>query len=131
MFASVLDRRLVRAGLVALGVPVTAAGLIGAIYIPFFLIGGLQGNLFVLGLGALGVLGLLGLVGAWTRVLRRHDLMSKKVSLVVRVLLACGVASAAALGVWALLGGWMVAALGFWGIAVGGLVLIWGTPVAV
>lgn len=116
---------------VFLGVPVTALALIGSIYGAIYLYAGVrEGDAWALGLGLVAVLGLLGIVGAWWRVLKRVAAMVKRERLVVRALLASGVAASLFLGAWAAQAGEAIVAVPFALIAVGGIALVIATPTA-
>ena len=114
----------------AVGVPFTAAALIGSVYGAIFLVGGVsQGQFHLVGLGLIAVFGVLGVVGAWRRLLKQHSAMSPRERLVVRLLLFSGVASGALLaGISALYAQWVNAAVFFAVVAAGGVIFVLGTP---
>jgi hypothetical protein len=132
MLSGALDRPWLRIAVgVFLGIPLTAAALFGAIFGTIFFVHGLQdGEFWAIGLGLVAALGALGIAGAWWRLLRRHTAMSRRESIVVRVLLFSGIVSSIVLGAWAVQGEWAAAALLFGLLAIGGVALVLATPVA-
>lgn len=132
MLADVIDRPWVRVGLgVFIGVPITAAALIGAIYGAVFFVGGVRDREFwAVGLGLVATLGVLGIAGAWRRILKRHTAMPHRERVVVRGLLLSGIAASIVLGGWAVQADWVAAALSFALLTIGGVALVLATPVA-
>jgi hypothetical protein len=113
------------------GVPVTAIGFIGALFGAIYLYAGVrEGNAWALGLGLVAVLGLLGIVGAWWRVLKPVAAMVARERLVVRMLLASGVAASLFLGALAVQADEALLVVPFALIAVGGMALVIATPTA-
>ena len=80
MFERSLDNRLVRITLgTAIGLPLTAAARVCAMYGVLLFFGGLSsGNYLIAGLGPVTVFGLLGIAGAWRRLLKPHASMSSR-----------------------------------------------------
>lgn len=96
--AQLLDVHLVRLVLgIALGLPVTALALLGAVYGLAMGYGGLAGGRN-LGLSAIALgmvlLAFAGLVGAWRRILKPRAGMTPRQARTVRALLLAGVAAA-------------------------------------
>lgn len=132
MLVDVIDRPWVRVALGAfIGVPITAAALIGAIYGAVFLVGGVRDSEFwAIGLGLVATLGVLGIAGAWRRILKRHAAMPHRERVVVRGLLLSGIAASIVLGGWAVQADWVAAGLSFALLTIGGVALVLATPVA-
>lgn len=131
MIERALDNRWLRIVLgAAIGIPFTAAALVGSIYGVIFLVGGLRGGeFFPTGVGLAAALGMLGVVGAWRRLLKPQSAMSHRERMVVRFLLFSGIASSTALaGVSLVYAEWPAIAFLFALIAAGGVALVLATP---
>jgi hypothetical protein len=131
MLAKTLDRTLYRVIVgVAFGVPLTALTLLGCFFGFVYGIEGLRrGDLLFLALGAITLLGVLGFAGAWTRILRTHQSMSRGQRITVRYLLSAGVVASLSLAglsfTWSPYTG-----LAFIVLAFGGITFILATPLA-
>ena len=101
MFEKSLDNRMVRIVLgTAIGLPLTAAALVCAIYGIALLFGGLSsGNYLIAGLGPVTIFVLLGIAGVWRRLLKPHASMNNRERKIVRVLLLAGVAASVILAI--------------------------------
>jgi hypothetical protein len=132
MLERALDNRLLRIVVgTAIGLPITAAAVMGAIYGVIFLVGGvLKRELWAVGLGLVAVLGVMGLFGAWRRLLKTHAEMSPHERLVVRRLLGCGIVASAALAATTLYSDFPAGGIFFGVLVLGGIAFVRATPVA-
>jgi len=132
MLAKALDRTLYRVILgAAFGVPLTALTLLGCFFGFVYGVEGLRsGNPLLLGLGAITLLGVLGFAGAWTRILRTHQSMSRYQRITVRYLLLAGVVASLALAGLSFSIPSIYTAFAFIALALGGVLFILATPLA-
>ena len=131
MFEKSLDNRLVRIVLgTAIGLPLTAAALVCAIYGIAFFFGGLSsGNYLIAGLGPVTIFGLLGIAGAWRRLLKPHASMNSRERKIVRVLLLAGVAASVILAIVSLASiESSLLVLFFAALTCGGIIFVLATP---
>lgn len=132
MIANQLDRPVVRFALgTFIGLPISAATVIGSLYSVIFLYGGIiQADLRVATLGAGGILGTVGVLGAWRRLLKRSTEMSEGDRKTARLMLKCGVIGALVLALWCLFAGFWLGVFGSVAFALFGVALRKGTPLA-
>jgi hypothetical protein len=132
MLAKALDRTLYRVIVgAAFGVPLTALTLLGCFFGFVYGVEGLRrGDLLFLGLGAVTLLGVLGFAGAWTRILRTHQSMSRYQRITVRYLLSAGVVASLALAGLSFSIPSVYTAFAFIVLALGGVLFILATPLA-
>lgn len=131
MFERSLDNRLVRVALgTAIGLPLTAAALVCAMYGIAFFFGGISsGDYLIAGFGPITIFGLLGIAGAWRRLLRPHASMSSRERKIVRFLLLAGVAASGILAIVSLasIESYLLV-LFFAALTCGGLIFFLATP---
>lgn len=131
MFERSLDNRLVRITLgTAIGLPLTAAALVCAMYGVMLFFGGLSsGSYLIAGLGPVTVFGLLGIAGAWRRLLKPHASMNSRERKIVRSLLLAGVAASVILAIVSLVSTESyLLVLFFTALTGGGLTFVLATP---
>ncbi len=112
------------------GVPLTAISLVAGIYgLVFGYAGLVGGGVWLIIIGVVTITGLIGICGAWRRLLKTSNLMTKRERKIIRNMLFCGFLSSFVITAWLLyVDGISELSLILIILSLGGVVFILGTP---